>query len=588
MANAQAQSDQTGLKLLAYTDCNALERMEKWRVSGGTLNNNRNIGCGINTLTFLGVFDRATGQRMVDALASDPATTGTSFLDIMRYVARHSDAQIPPGSVINELAGYIHTVDLLMDFATWVYDNLPMNACTIIKMNRDLAGEMPGHSFILTKDADGVLHAVDPQTMHVRVLKVWEDIEAFSRFVTRNQFLTASVIVYRAARLKPGAAAPLIVPRGEQPARRRRVRVPPRTRTGAVREDPPLPRIAVPDKDIRDLASAGSLRSKGVSVESQTGPPLVLDSMATLADLDADRLLVLKHMPDERLMVRRQYSPLAPILTVPFSAKQADDWIQELCTTDTACVNHAMSILRVLPREQYRELVRQQNETAAGMSSREIEGLLRQAAPRVRFVQNQTFDVSTEADWRALFARIPVGEGTIGKLYRGGNAMGHVVVLANMLPGSDQIPAGPVLLDGTMRKWFQISHIATYLKEHKLLPVVGLVLHPPRIEYRGTKRKRRLIAKSKSRSRSKSKSKGSSRLSPPKKRRKSKSKTSLPPRPAAFRLSKPVAFHVGAAVVGNVKPATRKRKTRSRMAATRASTRRKQAPAPLAEPMIVE
>lgn len=513
-----------------YADCNAADRMEKWRASGGTLNNNRNIGCGINTLTFLGVFDRATGQRMVTALASDPASTGTSFLDIMRYVTRHAGLA-QRGERINELAGYINTTVLLREFISWIDAALPINACTIIKTNRDLAGELPGHSFVISKDSAGTMYVVDPQTMHVHKLASRDDTLSLFKFVDRNQFLTASVIVYLpGAESSYSAQPPVNGPR-------RRVRAPLKARSGPdIRENPVVPRLAVPDKDIQALAKKGEDVDQG---KSPTGPPLVLETMATLSDLNDDRLLVLKHMPDARLMSRQLVSPIAPVLTVPFSAKQADEWVQEPCTSDTACVNHAMSILRVLPREQYRELVRVQNETATGVGSREIDNILHRVLPRrVKYTQSQTFAVPNAEAWKDVFERIPIGEGTIGKLYRN-SAMGHVVVLAHMLPGSAQIPAGPVLLDGSTRKWYQINQLEAFMTDGDFLPEVGLIMHPPRFEYRGTKRKRNVLPTKKgpsSKSRSaRSKSKSKSR-SPSRKRQ----------RTAPLQMPVPGAFHVGA------------------------------------------
>ena len=154
--------------LSKLSNCDPTERMTEWRRSGGALLNNTNIGCGINSLTFLGVFSREQGEDLVRII--NPR--GTTFLEMMNYVARYRN-----GDIQREVIFPIGNVNEVQDFINIIKTNLGQNSCTVAKMMRypdnsntpvrcNNVNVTSGHSIIFgTENVSGVntLHAIDPQ-----------------------------------------------------------------------------------------------------------------------------------------------------------------------------------------------------------------------------------------------------------------------------------------------------------------------------------------------------------------------------------------------------------------------------------------
>ena len=143
--------------------CDSKKRKDAWRASGGALLGNKNIGCGINSLVFLGVFTRKEGDDLVRVI--NPR--GTTFSEMMNYVAARSG-----GNTQREVIFPITTVAQVQDFISAIKRNLGENSCTVAKMMRYPDNSTPvyckgllylsGHSIIFGVE-NGTLYAIDPQ-----------------------------------------------------------------------------------------------------------------------------------------------------------------------------------------------------------------------------------------------------------------------------------------------------------------------------------------------------------------------------------------------------------------------------------------
>jgi hypothetical protein len=162
-------NQQPNLFLSILRNCNPRARFDAWQRDGGALLGNRNIGCGINSLTFLEVFTRQQGENLVRVINR----RGTTFQEMMNYVF-NSNGGNPQFEVRFNITNVERTqslIDFLQDDNT-----LPRGSCTIAKMMRYDDNTPPervplfngsaltsGHSIIFSKDEEGVLHAIDPQ-----------------------------------------------------------------------------------------------------------------------------------------------------------------------------------------------------------------------------------------------------------------------------------------------------------------------------------------------------------------------------------------------------------------------------------------
>jgi hypothetical protein len=144
-------------------NCNALQRFKDWQKSGSTLLGNKNLGCGINSLTFLNVFSREEGEKLVKILDK----RGTTFKEMMDFVMRQRN--IPPQMLV---AIPIHTLEEVKIFIKNIKYQLGKNACTVAKLSRysDYYEEIPvsykgltsGHSVVFSVVEDK-LYMIDPQ-----------------------------------------------------------------------------------------------------------------------------------------------------------------------------------------------------------------------------------------------------------------------------------------------------------------------------------------------------------------------------------------------------------------------------------------
>lgn len=160
------------LNIVVLPNCNAPERCAFWL---GPLIGQENIGCGIYVLKFMGEIDPENEKKgFMEAKLSG---IGTPFNDIIDWFNKKLIA-----SGKNEDASYYYNIiEFILDisnlenlslFFELLYNHLPINTCTIVKLNRhpdtlirkrmtgmDLT---PGHYVLISKDKDGILRTYEP------------------------------------------------------------------------------------------------------------------------------------------------------------------------------------------------------------------------------------------------------------------------------------------------------------------------------------------------------------------------------------------------------------------------------------------
>jgi hypothetical protein len=179
-------------RLSYLPNCNGEDRMKKWTSEGGTLDNDKSIGCGINSLTFLGIFSRKDGERYVREVLDK--SRGTSFIEMMQLVSTFNKNKI----AYQEIIFYVHTDDLITKFLDNVTLLLPDNSCTVAKLTRDKDPRIrppqcrrftEGHSLVFSKE-NGVLYTIDPQQMTIRKRNNPKIIESWKA----NCYISVSLI----------------------------------------------------------------------------------------------------------------------------------------------------------------------------------------------------------------------------------------------------------------------------------------------------------------------------------------------------------------------------------------------------------
>jgi len=152
--------------LSVLRDCNDEQRFDDWQREGGALLNNRNLGCGINSLTYLGVFTRQQGNALVNVVNA----RGSTFNELMDYVFNNNGRNPQFMFHFN-----VDTLDNVINFINILTQLLCENCCTIVKFmrypddtpheNAPLCGGeylTSGHTIIFSKN-NNVLWAIDPQ-----------------------------------------------------------------------------------------------------------------------------------------------------------------------------------------------------------------------------------------------------------------------------------------------------------------------------------------------------------------------------------------------------------------------------------------
>jgi hypothetical protein len=152
------------LYLSVLQNCDDENRFNAWQASGGALLNNRNLGCGINSLTYLGIFTRQQGETLVKIVNA----RGTTFDEMMNYVFNRNG-----GNPQYRIAASIRSLDHVQIFINELTNILCEGCCTVAKLMRyqDNSQKPPlchgkaltsGHTLVFSKNG-GILYATDPQ-----------------------------------------------------------------------------------------------------------------------------------------------------------------------------------------------------------------------------------------------------------------------------------------------------------------------------------------------------------------------------------------------------------------------------------------
>lgn len=170
-------------KLLIFSNCQGIARFDEWEKTGGTLLGNKSIGCGINSLCFLGVFTKELGEHLVKNILP----SGTTFLDILYYLNELSSSKV----IYTEHVYNLSTLPDLTNTLNLLHQLMPENSCTIVKLNRP--SDMLGHTIVFSKE-NNILYTFDPQAM-----KKWErrddthDSSIFSAWKAENHISLSAV-----------------------------------------------------------------------------------------------------------------------------------------------------------------------------------------------------------------------------------------------------------------------------------------------------------------------------------------------------------------------------------------------------------
>jgi len=184
--------------LAHLANCNFTSRYQQWQAAGGTLLGNLNLGCGLNSLTFLGVLSRPKGEALVSIVNQK----GTSFLEMMNYVYTFHQGSVN----LSERSIPITTEAEVQQFLNILLQDLPDNSCTVAKLMRYPDNTPPhlvpqckglvltsGHSIVFSKNRNPVtgldeISAIDPQQMKLR-----NNIKANTSFPAWNNQCYVSV-----------------------------------------------------------------------------------------------------------------------------------------------------------------------------------------------------------------------------------------------------------------------------------------------------------------------------------------------------------------------------------------------------------
>jgi hypothetical protein len=192
------------LHLARLDNCNGEKRYDAWKkaisddnAKNGRPNNcallgNTNIGCGLNSLTFLGIFTVDQGKSLVASINAN----GTSFDQMINYVRMANGHK----HVYQKVDFPISTKQEMTDFLDRLTTELPNNSCTVCKLHRHPDPKkraLPqcekftiGHSVVFSKDDNGVLYTIDPQQCSYRQR---DDGKIFSSW-SQNCYIQATLM----------------------------------------------------------------------------------------------------------------------------------------------------------------------------------------------------------------------------------------------------------------------------------------------------------------------------------------------------------------------------------------------------------
>lgn len=155
--NVYAAQVRPNQRLVVFEDCFACDRQKKW-LDAAEMKSSKGMGCSINSMRFMNLFDETEQQRLVDAANGYV----TPFSRVIEYTKKHTGAGRNIVEKRFDVTTLAATRALFANLQNW----MPANSCTIFRYSNssriDERGVTFGHTVVLNKDADGILHVVDP------------------------------------------------------------------------------------------------------------------------------------------------------------------------------------------------------------------------------------------------------------------------------------------------------------------------------------------------------------------------------------------------------------------------------------------
>jgi hypothetical protein len=159
---------------LNFVYSNNCKSPEEWKHEGGTILQMKDIGCGVNVLTYLNLISREKAEGMVSALIADLSnTSGTSFVEMLNEVQKSipdplikleeykfdfQDDFKPIGDI---------SIDKVERFFRLLLSKFPNRSCVMAKLNRPPSMRV-GHSVVFHISNNSVF-TVDPQQDTLRL-----------------------------------------------------------------------------------------------------------------------------------------------------------------------------------------------------------------------------------------------------------------------------------------------------------------------------------------------------------------------------------------------------------------------------------
>lgn len=181
------------LKVAVLKNCVSEKRFKRWQETGGALLGRKDLGCGLNALVFLSVFNRKQGEFLLRNIKP----TGTSFLEIMNFVTSLNGYKTD----FKEISVDISNPHKITTFFNELYNQMPENSCTIAKLmrNPNINQRPPecrnftiGHSLIFSKEG-GKLYTIDPQQGTKRERKQNSDEKVVKSF-QKNCYISVKLV----------------------------------------------------------------------------------------------------------------------------------------------------------------------------------------------------------------------------------------------------------------------------------------------------------------------------------------------------------------------------------------------------------
>lgn len=209
-------------RLVILPNCNADLRCSSWL---GALNGETRRGCGINVLRFMNEIDDINALHGLDrAINSGQGTPFSDIVDWFNKKLTNSRQSIDADGntfFIYEQTIRINSKVLLEEYFKQLDYNLPINSCTIVKLNRHPdpaqrpANLTPGHYVLMSKDGSGKLWTYEPyiSTPTNCVKREYKGVsDKFYNAYQSQGYITVSILMTQATPASPRPASPRPVP----------------------------------------------------------------------------------------------------------------------------------------------------------------------------------------------------------------------------------------------------------------------------------------------------------------------------------------------------------------------------------------